>query len=255
MATEFTLHALEDAEDGDDEVGVLPVFDYTDWTFDLLVTRRSGTSPTLDVTVQEAPLDDDDEYQDLVAFTQADTNTTLPFEETKKGGGADYTMPAGARFVRVEQRVGGTNPEWRYLVTATVTLFNTGKTAHASLLQDRYADHSDLADKAAQAEDDVVSRYLRDPESDRERPWPTDLDLELSETAPDRLELRVDEHTGRRVREAIARRIEWIIRRDELEGSTKSPDGPLLRRHMADEWDDVDEILRHHDSSTPLYAI
>lgn len=250
------MHALSEVEDGDDQVGVLPIFDYTDWTFDLVVTRRSGTDPTLDLVIEEAPLDDDDEYQSLVTFAQVDKNTTLPHEASKAGGGTDYTMPAGARFVRIDQTVGGTNPDWHYLVTATVSLFDPSSVQHTGLLQDRYADHVDLSDVAPQAEDDVVARYFQMPDARRrERPWPTETDNELTETATDRLRLRADEHTGRRIREAIARRIEWVIRRDELENSTKSGDGPTLRSHMGQEWEREDAILSHHDTRTPVYMV
>lgn len=236
MATDFTLHEFKvESDDESDDFGVLPVYDYTDWTFDLTVARRAGTNPTLDLTIQEAPVDDDDRYEDLVSFTQVDQNTSLPDEQTKEGGGTDYTMPAGARFVRIDQVIGGTDPEWWYLLTATVTLFDVGTADHLALMEDRYDDHPDLADIAELAEDEVVGRY-RGPDG----LLTLDDDSEL---------------TGRALREAIARRIEWKIRRRELENSTKAQDGPKLRNHMREQWWQVDGALSGEDTREPLYMI
>lgn len=254
MATEFTLHRPQ-AEDESDEIGVLPIFDYTDWTFKLTVTRRAGTTPTLDVGIESSPLDDEDQYEDLVSFTQADQNTTLPFEETKSHDG-DFTMPAGARFVRVDQDIGGTDPEWHYLLTATVTLFEPGTTAHVDLIHSDADTLTDLTPLAEQAESDVAERYLRTAgDLPNPRPWRVENDASLSPTAPDRLVLRADEVTGRRIREAIARRIDWLYRLDLLENNDKQNDHVRAERHRRDEWKGVDAILRGHDTREPLYMI
>lgn len=70
----------------------------------LHVTSVSGTSPTLDVTVQHSP--DDSTWADLVSFTQATAQTS---ERVTVSGTVD-------RYVRESHTVGGTSPSFTYAV-------------------------------------------------------------------------------------------------------------------------------------------
>lgn len=264
MATSFVLHPLA-KEKATEPLVAWPTWGYTAWTYALVVSRRSGTSPTLDLDVQTAPVpNDDDLYETLDSFTQVTDATALPHEEslTATGETPDFTMGSDARYHRVNQTVGGTGAEWWYLVTATVELFDPATAAHLELLEPRFQGYSDLADLASQAEDDVVRRWTvrgrRSLQTDRRfrhqtvtDPWQHAGIL----TVEGVLELYSDEDTGRALREAIARRIDWRLRRKELETSTKPSDGPLLRRHLAREWEGETEALRGHDARTPLYAL
>lgn len=255
MPTTFVLHEFS-KEHATDGLIAWPTWGYTDWTYELVASRRDGSSPTLDVAVQVAPVRGArDLWEDLTTFTQVTGATALPHTETKEGG-TDFAMEVDARFQRLHQTVSGT---WWYKLTGTVKLFDPAKGAHTDLLQPRVADYSGLATLADEAEDDVVRHFTeRRPTTHLS----TVADVSQSRrydrelwTTRGRLMLVADEDTGEALREAIARRTDWLFRRRELEQSGKEGDATLLRRHLRREWEDVEAALRHHDDRTPAYMM
>lgn len=256
MSTTFVFHEFG-REHTTDGLVSWPTWGYTDWTYDLLVSRREGSSPTLDVKIEVAPVVGDESlYEDLTTFTQVTSGTALPDSQSKAGGGADFTMGADIRYHRIHQTVVG---KWWYKLTGAVTLFDANKTAHKNLVDHRFRDYSHLAVLASQAEDDVIRRYTQ-----RQPITHTTTTANVSQhrmhaldlwTTRGRLMLVADEDTGLALREAIARRLNWLMRRRELEKSSKAGDGPLLRQHLKVEWDEVETALKNHNDRVPLYAM
>jgi len=72
----------------------------------LSVTAASGTSPTLDVVIQDSP--DGLLWYDKESFTQATTTTSEAKRLTNFG-----------KFVRVKYTIGGTTPAFTFEVKAT----------------------------------------------------------------------------------------------------------------------------------------
>lgn len=70
----------------------------------LHVTAVSGTSPTLDVTIQHSP--DNSTWADLVSFSQTTASTS---ERVTVSGSVD-------RYVRESHTIGGTSPNFTYTV-------------------------------------------------------------------------------------------------------------------------------------------
>lgn len=227
MPTTFVLHdaAKESSTDG---LVAWPVFDYTDWTVTLSALAKNGTSPTLDVKVQAAAVTGDEDYWSDVtsgAFTQVTDADSLPTAES-----LTLTLADGSRYIRLYQSIGGSGAWWIYLSKATVTLFDVTNDENLDLLPDRVASYSDLSDLAERAEDDVVRRYLVDG----------------------MLALTPTEDTGGALRKAIAARIEWLLRRHELQNSGKPDDKTMLNDHLKREWLEVDRVLRTYDERIPL---
>ncbi|MFX0198554.1 MAG: hypothetical protein ACFFCW_20735 [Candidatus Hodarchaeota archaeon] len=77
--------------------------------FVLKATAKSGTTPTLDVTIQVKDEVTGD-YFDLVTFTQL---TDIGSELKKVSDGLGKT-------IRVSWEIGGTSPQWTFTVTAVV---------------------------------------------------------------------------------------------------------------------------------------
>lgn len=239
MPTTFVLHPFG-KESAPDNLPPAPTWGYTSWTYDLLVSRRSGSSPTLDVGIEVSPVpSNDDLYESVHAFTQVTGATVLPASESQA-----VMLPPDARYHRATQAVSG---EWWYQLKAAVTLFNPLDAEHVALLSPRVQDYSNLKSLSEQAEDDVVRRYTQ------KRPGGQEYLGVLTDSG--RLMIATDEDTGGSVREAIARRIEWMHRRLELEKSAKDGDLGELRRHKHHEWTEVDMALAFHAARVPLYGM
>lgn len=249
MSTTFVVHPFSE-ETTSDQLSEWPTYDYTDWTFDLTASRRDGGSPSLDLTVQSAPLSgDDDLYQNQTSFTSLDSNTTLTFTEDKS-----VTFAADDRFFRLDQQVTG---EWWYKVEATVDLFQPMTTPHQNLISDRWRDESDLELKADRAEDDVVRRF-RQSRSDviRRR---ENRQLSSTDYYPPRgtqvLQITPLEGAGEAIREAIARRIEWLYETELVEENRDQNDHIRAERQYRDEWKRVDAALSDFDAREALYML
>ena len=247
MSTTFVVHPFEE-ESVSDQLTEWPTYDYTDWTFDLTASRREGSSPTLDLEVQSAPLAGDDAlYDQQTTFTSLDSNTTLPFTEEKS-----VTFGADDRFFRLKQTVTG---EWYYKVEATVTLFDPSQ--HKDKLADQWEHESDLAYTASQAEDDVVRRFRQTSTEvlhrARNRSW------SATEQYPPRgtqvLQIHPLEGAGEAIREAIARRIDWLYRMEQLEQNRDQNDHIRMERHRRDEWKRVDDALHDFDAREELWML
>ena len=228
MPTTFVLHpaATETTTDG---LTAWPVYDYTAVSVALAGLARDGTSPTLDVKLQAAPLTGDEDYWSDVtsgAFAQLTSGDSLPTSES-----LGLTLTAGNRYVRLYQTIGGSDsPSWIYRLVATIVLFDITNAEHTDLLPNRVGGYSDLSDLAEVAEDDVVRRYMQDGV------------LMLAES----------EDTGSAIRRAIAARITWLLERQELKNSGKRIAYLELRQHSKDEWRGVDRYLRAYDQRVPL---
>jgi hypothetical protein len=69
------------------------------------VTAKSGTSPTLDVKIQDSA--DDTTYADLLTFTQA---TGLTGERKTVSGTVD-------QYLKIAYTIGGTDPSFTFMVS------------------------------------------------------------------------------------------------------------------------------------------
>lgn len=250
MSTTFVVHPFSD-ETTSDQLSEWPTYDYTDWTFDLTASRREGSSPTLDLTVQSSPLSgDNDLYQDQSSFTSMDDQTTLPFTEEKS-----VTFEADDRFFRLKQDVVG---QWWYRVEATVALFDPDSIPnHRDLLDDEWEGEPDLRQKAEQAESDVVRRYRQSRDQVLRRMG----ERRFSATGyyPPRgtqvLQITPLEGAGEAIREAIARRVDWLYR-DELIRQNRDQNDHIRREsHKRDEWQYVDQALSDFDARETVFML